>query len=207
VRYSAEHKAQTRERIVKAACRCLKERGFKGASVADIMQAAKLTHGGFYSHFSSKDELEAEAIREGLNLSLKYLKRWGDGARADQKPLHVIIDNYLSAAHRANVPTGCPLPALSADVSRGGRAAKSALTAKLREIHEALESFAATTRPQDGGMVAIGVLSGLVGGLLLARATDNKARANQIIAATAVFLRRAVGSSDANRRRGRNIQI
>lgn len=204
MRYAAEHKAQTRDKIVKAACRCFKQQGLDGAGVADIMKVADLTHGGFYGHFTSKDALAAEAIRESLHVSLSYLRRWGGGARAGQQPLHVIIDNYLSIIHRDNVPTGCPMPLLSADIARSGRNAQSALTAKLKEIIDALEQFAAAARPRDQQTVAIGVLAGIVGGMLLARATDDKARSDQILAATAAFLKQAVAPRKARAgRRGR----
>jgi TetR/AcrR family transcriptional repressor of nem operon len=201
VRYSAQHKAQTRNRIVAAAGRRFNTEGLKGAGVADVMKAADLTHGGFYGYFSCKDELVAETVRDGLDASLRYLKRWGDGAGKGRHPLHAIIDNYLSALHRDNVATGCPLPALGADVARGDRTARSALAGKLREILDALAEFAAA-QARDGETVAIGVLSGLVGGMVLARATGDAAHSERILAATAAFLKRATAAARPRRRRG-----
>lgn len=73
-RYSPDHKARTREKIVKTACRCFREQGIKGVSIADLMEAMDLTHGGFYSHFASKDALLAEAIKRLLEQSQRYLE-------------------------------------------------------------------------------------------------------------------------------------
>src|SRR5262249_23961174 len=73
-RYSPDHKARTREKIVKTACRCFREQGIKGVSIADLMEAMDLTHGGFYSHFASKDALVAETIKRLLEQSQRYLE-------------------------------------------------------------------------------------------------------------------------------------
>ena len=80
MRYPADHKAKTHTRILETACLCFRERGIKDVSIAEVMSAAELTHGGFYSHFKSKDALVAEVIRHGLDESLRYIERWGHGA-------------------------------------------------------------------------------------------------------------------------------
>jgi TetR/AcrR family transcriptional repressor of nem operon len=190
VRYPPEHKARTREKIVKAACRCFREKGLKGISVADLMEATGLTHGGFYSHFASKDTLVAEAVTKMLQQSQQYLEQWGK-APPGKRPLDVIVDNYLSKLHRDNPASGCPLPILGAEVARGSDEARAALTAKVKDIVAVLDEFASGSQPQDRQGVAIGILSGIVGAMVLARAVDDQSYSDQILELCRQFLKHA----------------
>src|SRR3954467_1835598 len=115
---SREQAAQNRERIVEAAARLFRERGFDGIGVADLMNEAGLTHGGFYGHFSSKDDLIAEASARALGSSLAQFSELARRRAAD--PLAAIATAYLSKGHRDNPGEGCVLAALGADVSRQG---------------------------------------------------------------------------------------
>jgi TetR/AcrR family transcriptional repressor of nem operon len=98
MRYSAEHKQQTRERIVRAAARRFRSRGSEGAGIGDLMHDLRLTHGGFYRHFASKESLFAEAFEQGL-------KELGDrvvSAIAQSPPggeVKALIDAYLDVEH------------------------------------------------------------------------------------------------------------
>jgi len=194
MRYSAEHKARVRKTIVKGACRCFKEAGIEGVSIADLMEAVGLTHGGFYSHFVSKDALAADAISEGLEQSREYLLDWGGKASASRKPIEIIINNYLSTAHRDHIPSACPLPLLTADIARGKPKAKAAFAVKVKEIMAVLNAFAASSGTRDRDVVAIGVLSGMVGAMLLARAIDDPQYSDQILKASREFLKQALAS-------------
>jgi len=153
------------------------------------------THGGFYGHFASKDALIAEAITHRLEESRKLLVKLGGRAPEGGRPLEVIIDTYLSIPHRDNVATGCPLPMLGADIARGKRRAKAALSAKVKEIVAALEAFAAAGGSDDREAVAIGVLSGMIGGMVLARATDDEQCSDEILRSCREFLKQAVAKS------------
>ena len=182
MRYPADHKAKTHAKILDVACRCFRERGIRNVSVADVMAAADLTHGGFYSHFKSKDALVADVIRHGLDESLKYIERWGLGTQGGAEPLATIINNYLSSRHRDNVGSGCPLPLLGPEIARGNAAAKRAFDDKVKEIITVLGHFiasnAATAHPDA---TAITVLATIVGGMLLARATGDPAYSDWIL--------------------------
>jgi len=205
VRYSLGHKAGTRKKIVTAACRCLKERGIKGTGVCELMKLAGLTHGGFYMHFASKDALVIEAIVHSLEESRQSFDRWGRMAPEDKQPLHAIIDNYLSFGHRENVPMGCPMPTLGADVARSGAATKAAATAKLEEIIRVLGRYVAGGTQREREKIAIGLLAGIVGAMLLARATD-RALSDQFLAVTAQFLKDAIVRGDMPRRLGTQVR-
>src|ERR1041385_8508120 len=113
MRYPKEHKAETRKRILSAAARLFRERGYDGAGVDAIMNEVGLTAGGFYSHFASKEALFAEALGTALAEG-----KTRSAALAGMNPLEAMIKSYLSRAHRDGIATGCPLPALTPDVAR-----------------------------------------------------------------------------------------
>ena len=134
--YSPDHKKGTRERILKAAAHLFNKKGFSEASIEGIMTAAGLTHGGFYRHFHSKDELYAEAVRNFLHPDVQ--EPW-------QKPRpelcdpnvsfgRYVIDAYLSREHLEDLDGSCPLIGLSSDVARGSQTVKAAY----REVVESM---------------------------------------------------------------------
>src|SRR5436309_11486102 len=107
MKVSREQAAQNRERIVETAAQLFRERGFEGIGVADLMKEAGLTHGGFYGHFGSKEELIAEASDRALAQSLA---RWDKlMARAPDDALSAIAKAYLNGTHRDDPGAGCLL--------------------------------------------------------------------------------------------------
>jgi len=105
MRVSREQAARNRERILDAAAQLFRERGFEGIGVADLMKEAGLTHGGFYGHFSSKDDLIAQASARELTRSLAHWSTVGERASGDR--LSAIAALYLTSAHRDNPGAGC----------------------------------------------------------------------------------------------------
>src|SRR6516225_3380968 len=102
MRYPVEETAAKHERIVKEASRLFRERGFDNVTVGEVMKAAGLTHGAFYAHFDSKEELEAAAVAYGIRLSLGRIQR------SDRKKTKAsYVDRYLSRWHRDNPGDGC----------------------------------------------------------------------------------------------------
>src|SRR5215467_26535 len=110
MRYPAEHKQQTRQRIVRSASRRFRSRGSEGAVIGDLMRDLRLTHGGFYRHFDSKEDLLVAAFELGLA---------DTAARAEQRikaaapggELKAMIDAYLDVEHCDDVEGGCPVAA------------------------------------------------------------------------------------------------
>src|SRR6516162_5411536 len=105
------------------------EDGFDGIGLGDIMKAAGLTHGGFYGHFGSKEDLEAQALSLALARSLTDWSKLVDSAAA--RPLSALAGQYLSPHHRENIGEGCPIAALGADAAREGECVRGALTVGL----------------------------------------------------------------------------
>lgn len=117
MRYSAEHKQQTRQRIVRAAARRFRSRGTQGATIGNLMRDLRLTHGGFYRHFGSKEQLFLEAFEQSLKeLSSKALEAMRRAPRGSKAK--ALIDSYLDAGHASDVASGCPVAALASEIAR-----------------------------------------------------------------------------------------
>lgn len=183
MRVSREKCAETRARILDTAARLFREKGFDGIGLADIMKSAGLTHGGFYKHFDSKDELEACATTEALDRATLNWRRIT--AEGRPQPLVDFIGTYLSDSHRDNLGGGCVLAALGADVARQSGRVRSAFAEGLDDIVDAIAVVAPGTDPDERRQSAITVVAELVGGLILARAVGDPAFSNEILAATA----------------------
>ncbi|HEY2660331.1 MAG TPA: TetR/AcrR family transcriptional regulator [Caulobacteraceae bacterium] len=189
MRYDAEHKQKTRERVLKEAAKAIRAEGPHQVGVAGVMAKAGLTHGGFYAHFSSKDELVAAAIGQMFEESRGKLAETAEG-RTPAGALNGYIDFYLSRAHRDARTAGCPLPFLAADAPRladparkrfalGVAALRSALAAQLTALgHDRAEDEAAS------------MLAELVGAVSLARAEPDPAGSDAILARSKAALKR-----------------
>ena len=182
MRYSATHKASTRRRIVDGASTALRARGVAGVGVADLMRQAGLTHGGFYSHFSSKDALVAEAIDAAGEQSVRNLRKVVQ--RAGDKPaLKAIVDAYLSTAHRDAPERGCAFATLAGELARESPATRRALTVRLEGLLGFLGEHVPDRRGVSHRRQAMGILSCLVGALMLSRAVDDPETSGEILAA------------------------
>ena len=173
-----------RERILEVAGTLFRERGFDGIGVADIMKRAGLTHGGFYGHFESKDDLAAE-------ITTRVLGREGWLERLTGRPDPSVTDvvrTYLSPRHRDDAGHGCLFAAVGSDVVRQPRPIRRAFTEGLRLRMEALRQVmpgrSAATRRQK----AIATMAGLVGALILSRAVDDPKLSDEILEATSASL-------------------
>jgi TetR/AcrR family transcriptional regulator, transcriptional repressor for nem operon len=192
MRYPAEHKQETRERVLTEAAKQIRAHGPLGVSVADIMKRAGLTHGGFYAHFRSKDALIAAAIGKMFDGARS---RWdkATGERAAAAGLGAYIDSYLSPEHRDARATGCPIAALASDLPRLTAACRSAYAAGSRGV---TEQFAVKLRElghRDADALATSVVAELVGALSLARVEPDGERSDAILAASRRALRARLG--------------
>jgi TetR/AcrR family transcriptional repressor of nem operon len=182
----AEQKERTHRRIVDQAARQFREGGLSGAAVQGIMAAAGLTHGGFYSHFDSKAELMAEAIAAALADARERWLASVDGPPGPKR-LKTFLSRYLSRAHRDAPGAGCPLSSISADVARAPAVVRRAYGDELRKMIESMETGLDHAEGDDADARAVGTLALCVGGLLLARAVDDRALSDDILQACRRF--------------------
>src|SRR5690242_4976133 len=127
MRVTREQAAENHDRIVETAARLFRERGFEGVGVAELMQAAGLTHGGFYGHFESKEDLMERACERALEGSTERWRRRADGARGPAA-LRALARGYLTERHRDDPGNGCLLASLGPDAARHGPGVRRAIT-------------------------------------------------------------------------------
>jgi TetR/AcrR family transcriptional repressor of nem operon len=167
MRYPAEETAAKHDRIVKEASRLFRERGFENVTVAEVMKAAGLTHGAFYAHFGSKEELQAAAIAYGQALSAAQAQQ-----RGTKNQTGSYAERYLSRRHRDNPGDGCTMAALAQEVARSAPELKTAFERGFEEILGA-----------NGGnrKEAIFQSAALIGGVVLARAVQDPKLSDEIL--------------------------
>lgn len=197
MRYDNEHKARTRERILNEAAKAIRASGPEGVSVGGLMKKAGLTHGGFYAHFGSKDELVAEAIRQMFGGPYGNFAALTDG-KPPAEALSAYVDFYLSARHRDARDRGCPLPALSGDVARMPAAARARFGEGAERLRKAIAGLLEAMGRDDGETLAASAIAEMVGAIALARATDDPVRSDAILAATRSTLRNRLGLAQAH---------
>ena len=198
MRYDADHKTRTRQKVLTVAKQAIRQNGLANLGVAAVMKDAGLTHGGFYAHFPSRDALIDAAIQDMLEGAKARFLRITEGL-SPVDALTAYLDMYLSREHRDSGSFLCPLPILSADMIR--------LEPRMREVYAlTADRLANLMRPMiaaadpaleaDPGAAmatARSVVSEIVGGLSLARAIGPTEQSDSILAASRAALKRRLG--------------
>ena len=169
MRYPVEHKQQTRERIVRAASRRFRRHGSEGAVIGDLMRDLRLTHGGFYRHFDSKEDVLVAAFELGLADTAARAEK-GVKTAAPGGELKAMIDAYLDIEHCEDVEGGCPVAALAAEIPRRPRKTRDAMLRALREHVSRFEPYVPGRSDDERRLNTITLLSGMAGTMSLARA-------------------------------------
>jgi TetR/AcrR family transcriptional repressor of nem operon len=173
--------ARHHKEIVAKAATMLRERGIDGLSVADVMEAAGLTHGGFYRHFASKDALVAEATTAAFASFVERIER-NIAKNGPESALRGYVADYLSLGHIANPAVGCPIAAYGADVARQGAAIRDAYAQGLGRMCSAIAGCFADP-PARGQRLTQEIISTMVGAVVTARATGDQQLARSYLAA------------------------
>ncbi len=182
MRYEADYKAKTRQKVLTEAAKTMRAEGVQGMGVANVMGKAGLTHGAFYAHFESKDAL----IDETIEAMIATARGKFDAVTAELGPadaLRAYVGFYLSPRHRDNAQTSCPLPWIAGDVARLGASPRrhyGAVTAGLTELI-ATRLRALDRAPAQAEAEASSVVAELIGALALARAVADKAQSDLIL--------------------------
>ena len=176
--HSQADKAESHQRIVKIAADLFRELGLDGISVANLMRCANLTHGGFYRHFASRDDLVTEAVARALEEG---------GAAVDaiaanpQSTIGTLVDAYLSVVHRDNVATGCAVTALANDVARSGERARAAYTVQVGRYVDLIARMIGHLPQKKRRAAALAALATLVGAVSMARAVNDEKLSREIL--------------------------
>lgn len=177
MKVSREQMAENRERILGVASRLFREKGFEAVGVSEVMKAAGLTHGGFYGHFSSKDDLIIQALTHALGER--------NGATLS---LHEYMQEYLSPRHRDNRAGGCPISGLAADTLRQTPESRAAVTDGVRAQIDWMSEKATGATETDRRRRAIASWSAMVGATILARVMADPALSQEILKETLTWI-------------------
>lgn len=180
MRVTREKAAENRARVIAVASELFRERGFNGVGVAAIMQAADLTHGGFYGQFESKEDLAVHACN-AANASSAQVWR-GIAENSPENLLPALVDRYLSCKHRDNPATGCAFAALAADAGHQGGPVREAFTNGLLPLIDVLAQAMPKGSKAQRKRMALAKMSELVGAVILARAVHDGDLSDEILA-------------------------
>jgi len=186
MRVSREKAAEHRDRIIDAAGALFRAKGFGGIGVADIMKAADLTHGGFYGHFASKDDLVGEASRR---IMARAAANWTKLVEAaPDNPYAALLEHYLSPRHRDDPGKGCAFAALGNDAARSGKIVRKAFADGLAPLIDILaQSIPGKSIPRKSKTArrrkAVAAMATLVGALTLARAVEGTPLSDEMLEA------------------------
>jgi TetR/AcrR family transcriptional repressor of nem operon len=180
MRYSAQHKAQTHERVVKKAAEQFRRRGLQGIGIAKLMGGLGLTHGGFYAHFDNKSELVAAAARKIFQQAITQIEAAAAAAPRGRE-LTAIISDYLSAGHR-DTTQGCLLPSLTGEIARQPQTVRKALTQAFDEYANKISKYMPGASDEERRSQARLLFSGMAGTLMVARAVSDRQLSDTMLA-------------------------
>jgi TetR/AcrR family transcriptional repressor of nem operon len=191
--HSKAEKQKSHRRIVKTAAARFRERGVDGIGLADLMKEAHLTHGGFYGHFDSREELVAEAVECALRDGGEAVASVAGGNQPPAATLRLLVDAYLSVAHRDGLATSCAVTTMANDVARGNTRARSAYTKQVGIYLQLLAKLIATDQPKSRRAKAIAALATLVGAVSMARAVNDEKLSRELLKSAADELKAQLG--------------
>jgi TetR/AcrR family transcriptional repressor of nem operon len=192
MRYDSEHKERTRQRVLTEAAAAIRAHGPDGIGVAALMAKAGLTHGGFYAHFKSKDELVAQAISHMFEESQHRFQSHVDH-EDPAVALARYIDMYVSARHRDTPEHGCPLPALSGDLARMPAAARKRFTAGFEGLTRSIAKRLKDMDKAAPERLAASMVAEMVGAIALSRAIEDAAASDRILKTSRDALKARIG--------------
>lgn len=189
MRVSREKMQENREQILRTASLLFRDKGFDGVGIDAVMQGAGLTHGGFYRHFASKDDLAAQALASALER--------GAERQAGFTDLRELVSSYLSDRHCADRAHGCAIAALGSEVARHNNSLRHLLAAQFRKRVDKIAGLLRFGSAKQRRERAIATLAGMVGALILARAVDDPALSREILGAARAAFGSEPGTGDA----------
>jgi len=190
MRYRPEHKLETHRKIVKDASRRVRVEGLNGAAVATVMRDNGLTHGGFYKHFESKDELLVESLHEAFREIIDNLARGAEQSRPGEA-WKTIVKTYLSPEYCDHAELGCPMAALAPELARVGRTTKPRVVTELVNYKSRIAPFMPGRRIADKERAFFAIFSTMIGAIQIARLLPDLAMRRKVLGNAREFLLRS----------------
>jgi TetR/AcrR family transcriptional repressor of nem operon len=186
--HSRAEKAKTHKRIVAIAAKRFREKGLAGFGIAELMQEAGLTVGGFYKHFDSRDDLVAEAVSSAFGNWKRKVDAAASGGRA--VTYEKLIGDYLNEAHRDDPGAGCAYSALAPEIARSDKKTRAVTSEQVRNDIRLIAGLLPVEDKRTARSRAVVTFSALVGAMSLARAVSDEALSREILAVVGEYLTR-----------------
>ncbi len=190
MRYRPEHKAEIHQKIVKDASRRLRTEGLSGAAVSTVMRDTGLTHGGFYKHFESKDDLILESLHEAFREIEEILVGAAEQSRTDE-PWTAIVKTYLNPDYCDHAERGCPLTALAPDLARVDKKMRGQILSELVNYKGRMLPFMPGRRAADRERAFFAIFSTMIGAIELARMLPEPAMREKVLGSARDLLLRS----------------
>src|SRR3984893_8451232 len=190
MRYRPEHKAEIHRKIVKDASRRIRTEGMTGPAVSAMMRDSGLTHGGFYKHFGSKDELLMESLSEAFQDIADRLAHAGEQSKPETA-WKAIVKTYLSLEYCDHVEYGCPLTALAPELARVDEAMKPRIFEELKKYRSRMLPFMPGRRAADKERAFFSIFSTMVGAIEIARMLPEPVMREKVLASARDLLLRS----------------
>jgi TetR/AcrR family transcriptional repressor of nem operon len=190
MRYRSDHKSDIHQKIVNDAALRVRSEGLIGATVSTVMRDAGLTHGGFYKHFGSKDELVMESLREAFRETVSFLSEAAEQSQPGSA-WKAIVKTYLSSEHCDHPERGCPLAALAPELARGGKEMRARMLAEMANYKDQMARFMPGRRKAEKGRAFFVIFSTMIGALEIARMMPDRAEREMVLANAKDFLLRS----------------
>jgi TetR/AcrR family transcriptional repressor of nem operon len=187
MRYGPKHKAEIHKKIVRDASRRVRAEGIDGAAVSSVMRDAGLTHGGFYKHFGSKDDLLIESLSEAFREIADGLAQAAEKSRPGSA-WKAIVRAYLRTEHCDHAEFGCPLAALAPELARAGPAMKERIVEAMTQYRDRLLPFMPGRRKGDRERAFLTIISTMLGAVALARILPDRAGRQKVLKTARKFL-------------------
>jgi len=187
MRYRPEHKTEVHQKIVRDASRRIRTEGLNGAGVAAVMRDTGLTHGGFYKHFRSKDELLLESVREAFREIEGNLAHVAEGLHSEAA-WKAIVKAYLSLEYCDHVERGCPLTALAPELARVDKRTRGQIFTELVKYKDRMLPFMPGRRTADKDRAFFSIFSTMVGAIEIARLLPEPAMREKVLTSARDFL-------------------
>ena len=198
MKVSKQKMAEHREQIIEAAAKRFRENGFDGISVADLMKEVGLTHGGFYGHFTSKEELVGWASKRAMSRTAAKWEKVIKEAPGD--PLEALAKDYLSTRHQEHPEFGCLFAALGSELARQPASVKEAVMEGQLQFLDLLSRIVPGRTKAARRKKAIVVFAGLIGGMILARSVPDPDLSQEILKTMTKAIPNSVQEAEASER-------
>jgi len=190
MRYQPEHKGEVHRKILKDAARRVRAEGITGAAVSSVMRDAGLTHGGFYKHFGSKDELLTKSLSEAFREVADHLTQAAEKSQP-ATAWKAIVKAYLSPEHCDHAERGCPLAALAPELARADHGMKAPIRGELIKYKNRMLPWMPGRRVADKERAFFAIFSTMIGAIAIARILPDEAARARVLASARDFLLRS----------------